>query len=206
MYDAALFVHLLGVAVLMLLVGIELPALLRAPTAPDVPALRAALLNAPLVSRLIPVPILLIVVPGLYMVGDRWSWSQGWVVTTFVVVGSLLVIGPAVNGRRLDTLHAAAEAAGSGPVPAEVETLRRDRVMHLGICYATLETVVLLFLMTNKPSGLVAVPLAVVAALLAVPVSGLTAKRQAALTIVLPEQTAPAAQATRQGARQRTAR
>jgi uncharacterized membrane protein len=168
MYDIALFVHLVGVALLISGLAISLVSLFRMTSARDITGVRAAALPGRLIAILMPVAMLLILVAGLYMVSqakkndEDFGWSSGWVQVAIAAFVIMLVVGPAVNGRRSEHLAKVAFAAPDGPITAEVDAARRDPVLHMAEGYGSAQVVSFLFLMTTKPGLLTSVLVAVV--------------------------------------------
>ncbi|MGH3473133.1 MAG: hypothetical protein ACRDPG_13945, partial [Nocardioidaceae bacterium] len=90
MYDFVLFVHLLGVALLIATVTTALVATLRAQKVPTVQELRSVTAVTKKIDVVIGPAMLLILAAGLYMVarggGDGTiSWSSGWVDVALVI-------------------------------------------------------------------------------------------------------------------------
>ena len=174
MYTFVLFLHLLGVATIFIAMAFEFSCLIRAVSAPDVSSLRIALLNAPVIERLIPIAIVMLVGPGLYLLsqggesGQEFSWGTGWIDVALGVVGVLLVIGPAINGARTKALHAAAEQARGETIDARIDAMRHDPLLHHAIWFSAFEAITLVFLMSNKPGLGQAVTVAVVAAVVSI--------------------------------------
>src|SRR5437588_1027099 len=130
MYDVALFLHVLGVVTLVIALAYTLGGLFRAQRAPDVAGIRSALVFVPIAERLIPPAMIVILAAGLYMVGDgHWGWGTGWVDVAIAVFVLMSVLGPAVEGKRIGALHERIDELPDGPVPPEVEALRRDPVL-----------------------------------------------------------------------------
>src|SRR5205085_1582494 len=58
-----------------------------------------------------------------------------------------------VSGRHLERLHEAAKASPGGPVTAALDRMRRDPLLAFASAAGPFSIVLLLFLMTDKPSG-----------------------------------------------------
>lgn len=169
MYNAALFLHLLGVALLVSSVTITLLALLRIQTAGTVRELRSLIAGTKRVEVVIGPAMLLIIGSGLYMVaqhGDQGSnpWTAGWVITSLVVTVLVAVIGVTVEGSDDRRLRAAiASAEGELPHADLREIQLAPRLTYL-VSFGTFQVVALLFLMTNRPGLVVAIAACVIAA------------------------------------------
>jgi hypothetical protein len=112
----------------------------------------------------------LILASGLYMTFTAWGWGQAWIDLSLGVLIVLGVLGPAINGRRLQAIHLAVEAAPDGEVPASLQQRISDPVLR---AYALIPGFLLLGvvgLMTLKPDWIgsgVVLAVAFVASLIA---------------------------------------
>ncbi len=156
MYNVALFLHLLGVALLVGSVTTTLVATLRVQTAGSVAELRSLTAVTKRIDVVIIPAMLLLIGPGLYMVSQHGGdgsipWSAGWVGTALVVVLALAVIGGTVEARNDKRLRdAIASASGEWPQDDLRELQRASSPIYVGFFGAS-QIVALLFLMTNKP-------------------------------------------------------
>jgi hypothetical protein len=176
-YNVMLFLHIVGVVVLSSTIGMEVVNVLRMMAARDVRSLRSALATAKVVSRLAPISAIFLLIFGLGMAsrgGDHpsgtpkvFSFTSGWLITAYVSFAIMLALDGGVNGRRLELLQAAANAAPDGPVTAELDRMRQDPVLAFGVVLGPCAILLFLFLMTNKPPGANAAIAAIVAAAVA---------------------------------------
>jgi hypothetical protein len=116
MYSAALFLHLLGVVLLVGSVTTTLLTTLRVQTAGSVAELRTLTAVTKRIEAFIVPGMVLIIVSGLYMVSQHGyhgsiPWSAGWVGTALFVAVLLSVIGRTVEARDAKRLHAAVASA-----------------------------------------------------------------------------------------------
>ena len=177
MYDLMLFGHILGAVTLASAVMVEIVAVLRLAKARDAGDVAEALYSVRLVGVLAPIAALFLLGFGLGMVGhggDRtasepkeFSWGAGWLITAYILFAILMASGGAINGRRLETLKKAADAARPGPMTADIDHLRRDPVLAYFVMFQACAIVVFLFIMTNKPNGVGSAIAAVVGAVVA---------------------------------------
>ena len=159
MYNLALFVHLLGVALLVAAMTTTLVATLRAQTAATVQDLRSVTAVTRKIDLAIGPAMLLILSGGLYMVargGDDGgiSWTSGWVDVALVIFAVMTALGPTVESGHAKRLQSAAAQLPDGPVPAELDRLRRDATALYVSFFGASQILAFLYLMTNKP-GLV---------------------------------------------------
>lgn len=156
MYDFALFLHLLGVILLVAAVTTTLVATLRAQTAGSVGQLRTLTAVAKKIDVVIGPATLLILAAGLYMVarhGDDGGirWNSGWVDVAIVIFLVMSVLGPTVEAGHAKRLLQSVQDLPDGPVPAEVDALRRSSLVTYVSLFGAGQIVAFLYLMTNKP-------------------------------------------------------
>lgn len=170
MYDAALFLHIVGVFSLVIGLAYSLGGFAlatRARTAGDV---RRALALAPLAERFIPAAMLLIPLTGLYMAarhgGDgSIAWSNVWLDISLGLFVVMSILGPAVESKRIGALHhAAAEYADDAPLSADLLRGLGDPVLCHVAGFGACQIGAFLWLMTNKPDTVPAIVTVVVAA------------------------------------------
>lgn len=169
MYNAALFLHLLGVALLIGSVTATLLTTLRVQTAGTVRELRSLIAGTKWGEVVIIPAILLIIASGLYLVAQHGyhgsiPWNAGWVVTSLAITLLLAIIGPTVEAsddRRLRS--AIASAPGERPQAGLREMQLASRPIYV-VFFGTSQIVALLFLMTNRPDLAVAIAVCAVAA------------------------------------------
>jgi hypothetical protein len=83
-------------------------------------------------STLDPVmPFIALILLGaaLFMVHDSWSWSTRWIDVALGAFIVLVPMGPLFIAPRLLKVAKAADATPDGPVTAELDRLRSDRVL-----------------------------------------------------------------------------
>jgi uncharacterized membrane protein len=181
MYQFVLFLHLLGVVILVSALSYTLGGFFRAQRAATLGGVRSALGFVPIAERMIPVAMLLILASGLYMVGDgHWGWSTGWVDVAIALFVLMSVLGIGVEGKRIGAMLETATELGDGPVPAEVDAMRNDPVLTHVAVFGAWQIIAFLYLMTNKPSLGGALVTVVVAGAISVPLARLALRPAAA--------------------------
>lgn len=190
MYDVALFVHLLGVVMLVGAVTTTIVASLRAQTAATVGEVRSLTAVTKKIDVVIGPAMLLILAPGLYMVskhGDDGSirWSSGWVDVAIVVFLVMSVLGPTVESGHAKKLLRTAEGYADGPVPADLDALRREPLATYVSLFGASQIIAFLFLMTNKPSLLGSIAACAVLAAVSVAVSAWRLRQLAGQDLVV---------------------
>lgn len=170
MYDIALFVHILGVVLLVGAVTTNLLATLRAQRAATVAEIASLTSVTRKIDLVIGPAMLLILGPAIYMVargGDDGSirWTSGWVDVALVVFLVMAVLGPTVESAHAKRLLSLATSLPDGPVPPELDAVRRAPAATYVTLFGVSQIVAFLYLMTNKPALAGAITACVVAAL-----------------------------------------
>lgn len=156
MYDIALFLHLLGVALLIGAVTTTVLATLRAQTASSVGDIRLLTSVMKKIDVVIGPAMLLILADGLYMVSQHGGdgsirWSSGWVDVALIIFLVMAVLGPTIEAGHAKRVLAAATQAPDGPIPSSLDALRRAPVPMYVSLFGVSQILAFLFLMTNKP-------------------------------------------------------
>lgn len=167
-YTVALFLHV-GVVILTFMIAAILHAtinlLVRAETAEQARPL------ARVVHRLDPLfPILAIFIFGfgMWLIGAspkdaKWHFTDGWILTGFITLVVIEGLAGALLAPHAKKMVAAIEAAPAGPLSAEVRATTRDPFIWYVAHTATVGFLGVVFVMTNKPSGGVAVLAVIIA-------------------------------------------
>jgi hypothetical protein len=193
MEHLVLFVHLFGVGLLITGVAFSIGGLVVAQRAVDVAGVRAAVGLAPYAERLIGPAQLLILGAGLYLVSQRDSsqgpvWTSSWLLASYVIFGVMSIIGPGIESKRVAKLHEAVKEVPDGPIPAEIDRMRRDPVLSHVATFGGCQIAVFLYLMSNRPGTtdtLIATLAATAASLL---LARLTLRAPAAAPAAIPAQ------------------
>lgn len=162
-YHLALFVHILGVLVLFMAVGVELAALMGVRGARSLEQVRTWARAGVGVGRLFPLALVLILAAGLYMTFAAWGIGTGWIAVALVTVLALAVAGPLLNGKRFEALHRAAASAAGDAVPDDVRRRLADPALRIAVYGMAGVSLGVVYLMVMKPDllgSLVAVAVA----------------------------------------------
>jgi len=156
MYNAALFLHLIGVVVLVGAVTTTLLTTLRVQTAGSVAELSTLTAVTKWIEGFIAPGMVLIIVTGLYMVSQHGyhgsiPWSAGWVDTALFIAVLLTVIGRTVEARDAKRLHTAIGEASDGQPQASLRKLQLAPSPIYSVFFGTSQVIALLYLMTNRP-------------------------------------------------------
>jgi len=115
---------------------------------------------SPVMHRIEPLfPILALILFGLgaWLIGlsdGEFSWGDGWVIASIVGLFAMEAAGGAVLAPGGKKLHAAIMSAPDGPVDASLRALVLDRAVWAVGVFETATALGIVYLMTNKPSGL----------------------------------------------------
>ena len=120
MFPLLLFLHLVAVALLFSGMGIELAMLLALHRATTVGEVRAAVTNGPLIGPLMGGGAMLLIIMGVAMVYVGGFGWQAWVAVAAAVTIVLTVMGPLVNGRGGQAVHAMAFETPEGPITPQL--------------------------------------------------------------------------------------
>lgn len=159
----ALFLHLLGVVLLFLAMGVVQLGGARIRGASRVEDIRLWLGLVRTTSRLYPISTLLLIVSGLYLTARFWSFALPWVVVPILSVVVMGVLGGRVVGGGLEAIGRA--ATGVGPVSDELARLTREPRLWMSATAVNGAGLGVLWVMVNKPGWFES--LAVLGALLA---------------------------------------
>lgn len=103
----------------------------------------------------------------VHLEGDEGiGWSSGWVITAVVALVVVEALGGAVLAPRGKKLAALVDAAADGPVPDDVRAATKDPAVWYLAHVSTVGFLGVVFVMAAKPSGLGAVIIVVIGALL----------------------------------------
>lgn len=168
MYDIALFLHILGVVLLVGAVTTTLLAILRTQRAATVAEVGSLAAVTKKIDLVIGPAMLLILGPALYMVSQHGddgsiSWTSGWVEVALVVFLVMAVLGPTVEAGHAKRLVRLASELPEGPVPPELDAARRAPAGTYVTFFGISQILAFLYLMTNKPGLIGSITVCVVA-------------------------------------------
>lgn len=151
MYQLALFLHILGVLFMFAAVGAILISLFGMLSSKDNKTLKIWANLSVKMDEFIPFSVLLILLPGLYLVFSTWGWNIAWVNVSLGAFILMSFAGPIINLRRfkgiLQTVNAESSENPSPHLLAKV----RDQVLWNSISIMTMEVLGIIYLMTIKP-------------------------------------------------------
>lgn len=168
LYDIILFLHIIGAIVMFIAVGITLTAMVSMIHSKKVSTMQTWAALAVKLDGLLPLSVILILLPGLYLVITSWGWGHAWVNVSLFILLLMTVMGPAINLRRLkDILSAVNTEAANTEVPSAILVEKaKDRTLWNSVSIMTMLAFGLVFLMTVKV-GLIGSVFVVMASILA---------------------------------------
>ena len=154
LYHVVLFVHIMG-AIVLVGMGFTMPVLMGALTrTATVQGVRDWAKALHVIAKMGNPAALLVLLSGLYMAWDQFSFAQGWIIVSLVLFFIAGGIAGGVMDPELKKLEAAAAEAADGPVPADLRAMTAAPKLHNFEALLFGVDLAIVFLMTNKP-GLV---------------------------------------------------
>lgn len=145
-----LFLHILGTILIFIAIGLTITAMIAMLYAKKTEALRIWASLAVKADGILPLSVIIIFLPALYLVITTWGWQQAWINASLTVLIVMSLMGPAINLRRLKAiLQAANEETASVPSAKLVNTVR-DRLLWTSVITMSAFAIAIVFLMTVK--------------------------------------------------------
>lgn len=162
-YTLALFIHVVGVVVLFVALGVEVITNFVRRRAQSVEQV-VAVSSVGQINRLLhPIALVFILVGGIYMAAISSLFAQAWVYLALIVTLLMPVLGTAIHATRSARILKVATATTSRAISPELRTRIDDPILSTWNVVAPILGIWILFLMTTKPgltSGLVAFAIA----------------------------------------------
>lgn len=150
-YEIALFIHLAGVIAMFAAVALAFGGLLVAQRAQETNIVRSWISVGAVADKTIAVSALVVLVSAIYMVNKLWNWDDGWIVVSLVVFAVQFVLGPTVDGRRMDAIQKLAAAEPDGPVSPALTAKLNDPILNTSMRTLTLVMFGVVYLMVMRP-------------------------------------------------------
>ncbi len=175
-YNIALFVHLIGVIVIFIALGIGQRAGARMRGAGSIEHVRLWLGLLKVTTPMFPTALVLLLGSGLFMTADSWSFTTPWVGVSIVAVLIVGAVGAGVAIRGFRRMETAVEAA------TEMTDATRS-VLHDPVTWAALFAVngmslAVLWLMAVKPGWMQSLVLPTAFTVAGLVLGSMTAHRQ----------------------------
>jgi hypothetical protein len=155
LHSVIVFVHVLSAMLIVTAFGIEGLVLLQLSTSTSTRSFVDGLSSFRYVQRVGAAGLIATVLSGIYLAAAYWHWNGAWIGSAFLVVIVIAIIGATMTGRRVTRLRKSSLAPAEGRPAAS--PLGRDRAV-LGASFALRASLLvgIVFLMTVKPSGALA--------------------------------------------------
>ncbi|GGF13648.1 hypothetical protein GCM10010954_10470 [Halobacillus andaensis] len=150
-YNVVLFLHILGTVVMFAAVGVTVTAMAAMLYANKTESLREWSSLAVKMDILLPFSVIIVLVPGLFLVFSTWGWGEAWVNLSLAALLLMTFMGPLINLPRLKAILAAANKELESTPSLQLQAKVKDRVLWHSVLIMTLMLVAILFLMTVKP-------------------------------------------------------
>ena len=168
MYNAVLAIHVIAAIGLFIAIGYATMMLGRARRAASAAEVVKAARGGSLAAYINVVLLLIALIAGGYLVGQKWSWSQGWVSAAFVGLVIAALLSLAAIAPRLTALGRTAQAEGAGSPSRAVQLAATHPVLWGAAQLTALLYVGIVILMFAKPSGAVSALILIVAVILGI--------------------------------------
>lgn len=149
-YDFVLFLHIFGAIMMFVAIGITLLAMISMLHSKATEDLRKWSALAVKLDGLLPFSVILILLPGLYLVFTRWGWGNPWVDFSLALLIVMTLMGPIINLRRLKDILKAANAETNEIPSAALWKKVTNRVLWNSVLIMTFLAFAIVFLMTLK--------------------------------------------------------
>ena len=151
LYTIALFVHVSGVIVVFIGLGVWLFALVGVQRAQSVEQVRAlASLFGP-ASKIVVGALPFLALAGLYMAYVVWGPFAAWIDVATVSFLLLAPFGAFVIDPRITAISVSAKKADNGAIPAELSARIHDPLLGTALIIYVAMLLGIVFLMTTKP-------------------------------------------------------
>lgn len=152
---------------------------------------------SPVVHRVEPLfPVLALILFGLgaWLLGlsdGEFSWGDGWVLTSIIGLAAMEIAGGLVLAPKGKAAHEAIMGAADGPVPAALRAVVLDRAVWAVSFFETTTALGIVYLMTNKPSGLASALIVAASAAVGLGLGAAASRQPAPVTLATAAPTAP---------------
>lgn len=150
-YNWLILIHIFGAILMFTGIGLTLAAMIAMLYSPKVEQLREWAKLATKADGLIPLSVLLILAPGLYLTFTHWGWNHAWLNLSLIALVIMTAMGPIINLRRLKDIEKTVKGEKDGPASALLYWKVRDKVLWTSVLTMTLLTIAIVFLMVIKP-------------------------------------------------------
>lgn len=151
LYKIVLFLHIFGVVLMFAAVGITLSTMTAMLLSKETKTIRIWSSWAVKMDGLLPVSVVFVLVPGLYLVFTAWGWKFAWVNTSLILLLAMTFSGPIINLRRLKAILNLANTEKNASPSLELLRKVRDRFLWNSVSVMCMFLIGIIYLMTVKP-------------------------------------------------------
>ena len=148
-YKIALFLHVTGALMLFASMVIEWLSIINIRKASIPENIKTSIFNYSKLAVIGPISILLILIPGIYMMAVVWK-NASWIIIAFIGMILLAIIGGAVTGRKMKAINKI--VSDENNVSGELRSLLNNNSLILSLKIRTAVFLGIIYLMTVKPS------------------------------------------------------
>jgi len=156
----AIFIHLVGLAVLAGGMGLEIAIITMMRRAKGVQEVRVWAGLGKIIDdfKLMPAAVLVLVLSGGYLIDKAGEeWGEGWISFSLLAVIVATAAGVAVIAPRFNSIGKAAGAAPDGPVPAAIVSQINDPLLIASIHGNAMLLVAIIWNMAIRPGSVGAI-------------------------------------------------
>lgn len=164
MYEFLLLAHIAGALALFGAITLEQAAVHRLQRASTVSEVSTCAGLVQTTGPLHPLSTLLLLVAGVWMTIEQWTFTSPWILTSLVAFVVIAGLGPSVLSAEWDTIQRLADESPDGPVPAPLRdelVERRFWVLTQGTTGLVVGIVVLMVLKPGWAGPIAALAVAV---------------------------------------------
>ena len=147
-YKIALFLHVTGTLLLFAAIVIEWLCIIDFRKSTDFENIKGAIFSYSKSVIISPIAILLILVPGIYMMTLGWE-NASWIIIAFVGMILLAVIGGVLTSKKMKAIKKI--VSKENKVSSELRSLLNNNSLILSLKIRTTVLLGIIYLMTVKP-------------------------------------------------------
>jgi uncharacterized membrane protein len=149
LHRVLLSVHLLGVFIMLMGIGLLMTTVIGLRKAQTVEQLRQALFAGRLVEKIMPLGVVIVLAAGIWMAflkDPDYKWYSAWIITAFVLVIAFTINGALNIGKKMERLAGEAFKGSGGPLSPKLRAMSQDPWLHytswsgIGVIFSSVGT------------------------------------------------------------------
>ncbi len=148
LYKTSLFLHVVGALLMCAGIAVEWLYLVAMRKAATTENLRETLYNFSRLNRIYPASMILILIPGIYMMAVVWR-DADWIMIGFLGLVLLGLIGSIFTGKKMKAIRK--EVTGSKQITSELRSLLQSSALLNSLKVRTTIFLGIIYLMTVRP-------------------------------------------------------